>query len=210
MGDTTVRQGQRGNPATPDDQLKAIPWGEPLVGFGCPSDAPPLGVAEWHRYGLPAGDVHQVVHIAACGEPGVREGMPEAVRVAVLDACLLAPSPEHGPDAGVPEVCYVVASRADPQPRRVRVLAACPDALVTVDRGGRLAADRHPPDLTALEPYPQPTPVKEDVRLLVGSRVEAQASKAGHPLAGVDEDPDDRVITAGLEVLASGDPQQSG
>jgi hypothetical protein len=39
--------------------------------------------------------------------------------------------------------------------------------------------------------------------------VEAQVSQAGHPYAGVDEDTDSRVITAGLEVLASGGLQQS-
>jgi hypothetical protein len=47
-------------------------------------------------------------------------------------------------------------------------------------------------------------------RRLTMTRIpESPIGQAGHPYAGVDEDSDDRVIAAGLEVLAPGDLQQS-
>jgi hypothetical protein len=79
--------------------------------------------------------------------------------------------------------------------------AAGSDAQVPVDCSRRLAADRHPPRVSALEPHSQPQLVEEGVGLLVVGRIEPQVCKTGYPKSGIDEDSDDRVVAAGLEVL---------
>ena len=52
-------------------------------------NTPASRVAERHGYRLPTGYVHQVVYVAACGEPLVSESVPKPMRVTVLHSRLL-------------------------------------------------------------------------------------------------------------------------
>jgi hypothetical protein len=61
--------------------LDPVAEGHAAVGFAGAAFGGGLGVAVDHLAGLPAGEAHEVAFVAAGGQPGVGERMPELVGV---------------------------------------------------------------------------------------------------------------------------------
>jgi hypothetical protein len=128
------------------DAVAGAEAGVDIVGA---SDAALLGVLADHVVRLPARDMHEVVGEAADREPAVGKRSAEAVRVDVLNPCLLAPTPDHVADTRVCHArCCDLDAKPEPRGRHLRMTDACPDVLVY----GRcsLLADRYPGLVSAL------------------------------------------------------------
>jgi site-specific recombinase XerD len=149
------------------------------------------GVAVDHGAGLPSGNQHQLVLVAALGQPARGEGVPKLVRVhfrqprrsgAVVDD-LIDPRGGHGPVAADPEVGQMGEPMLLPSPQ------------VAVERLGGLAADRERPGAAALAEHPHHPLVQVNV-------VQRHADTLGAAHAGIDQQQDDGGVAPAGEVAA--------
>ena len=121
----------------------------------------------------------------------------ELVGVQVSDAGLVGTSLQHRGDAVVADG----ATGAEPPLRLVRLRASVPDALVAIERLGRLRPERDDAVSGALADDEHHLGLEVDV-------LHADADHLPQPHARVDEQPDDGVIAAAHPVLAAGGVQQ--
>ena len=109
----------------------------PRASAAARSDAVARGVASDHVAARPAGDGHQAALGAACGEPAVRGGVPQQVRVEALDPGQLGAVAQR---LVQPVVGELLAAVAEPQRGGVGQAVAAAGADVAVERGARSAA----------------------------------------------------------------------
>src|SRR5207248_2678800 len=79
--------------------LQPVPEGPLAVGRPGPVTGGTGGVAGEHRPAAPAGQAHEVLALAAVGQPAVGEGVAQLVGVDVAEARLGSPAPHHLADA---------------------------------------------------------------------------------------------------------------
>jgi hypothetical protein len=86
-------------------------------------------VPRYHLRSRPTGEPWEVVFLPSRREPYMREGVPESVRVDVVDAGFPATSLDHLVNATIREWPF----RAEPQPRFFGVLVKAARSDVTVE-----------------------------------------------------------------------------
>jgi hypothetical protein len=154
-------------------------------------------IALEHQAGLPASQPYQIRLTAAIGQPLMREGVAELVRMQIRETNLPAAAPQHEHDAP----CGQPALEAKPQPGQCCVLVPGADVEVAVECLGGPAVERQ----QAFDPT-----FGEDTDDLVVEVevVELDVCQLGAADGGVQQQHDDGGVAAGVEVLAGARLQQ--
>jgi hypothetical protein len=150
-----------------------------------------------HRTGPPPGQAHQVGLSPALGEPLMREGVAELMRVQVRQAGLAAATPKHLDQTPGGQA----ALEPQPQPRQDRVLVPGPNTKVAIEDDRRRTPERQGASPPALAKDERDVQVEVEVD-------DPEAGDLAAAGAGVQQEGDQGGIAAGLEALAAAGGQQ--